>query len=155
MVSLYANAPMATEIQNELYPVLRKELAGLSEYECVSGILNWVQTGFAYEYDEKVWGHDRTFFAEETLFYPYCDCEDRSVLFTRLVRDLARLDCILIYYPGHLAAAVNFNSNVNGDYILLNKKKFVVCDPTYIGAPVGVTMPDMNNSSAGVILLSR
>ena len=69
--------------------------------------------------------------------------------------NLARLDCILIYYPGHLAAAVNFNSNVNGDYILLSKKKFVVCDPTYIGAPVGVTMPDMNNSSAGIILLSR
>ena len=54
--SQYANAPMATEIQNELYPVLRKELAGLSEYECVCRILNWVQTGFAYEYDEKVWG---------------------------------------------------------------------------------------------------
>ena len=120
--SQYANAPMATEIQNELYPVLRKELAGLSEYECVSRILNWVQTGFAYEYDEKVWGHDRTFFAEETLFYPYCDCEDRSVLFTRLVRDLTKLDCILIYYPGHLAAAVNFNLNVNGDYILAPQK---------------------------------
>ena len=104
---------------------------------------------------KKYGGHDRTFFAEETLFYPYCDCEDRSVLFIRLVRDLTKLDCILIYYPGHLAAAVNFNSDVNGDYILLNKKKFVVCDPTYIGAPVGVTMPDMNNSSAGIVLLSR
>ena len=52
--SQYANAPMATEIQNELYPVLRKELAGLSEYECVSRILNWVQTGFAYEYDKSM-----------------------------------------------------------------------------------------------------
>lgn len=151
----YANAPMATEIQNELYPVLKRELAGLSEYECVCRILNWVQTGFEYEYDDKVWGHDRTFFAEETLFYPYCDCEDRSILFTRLVRDLTNLDCILVYYPGHLATAVNFNSNVNGDYILLNRRKFVICDPTYIGAPVGVTMPKMNNSSAGVILLSR
>lgn len=153
--SLYANTPMATEIQNEIYPVLKRELAGLSEYECVCRILNWVQTGFEYEYDDKVWGHDRTFFAEETLFYPYCDCEDRSILFTRLVRDLTNLDCILVYYPGHLATAVNFNSNMNGDYILLNRKKFVICDPTYIGAPVGVTMPKMNNSSAGVILLNR
>ena len=153
--SQYANTPMATEIQNEIYPVLKRELAGLSEYECVCRILNWVQTGFEYEYDDKVWGHDRTFFAEETLFYPYCDCEDRSILFTRLVRDLTNLDCVLVYYPGHLATAVNFNSNVNGDYILLNRKKFVICDPTYIGAPVGVTMPKMNNSSTGVILLSR
>lgn len=55
-------------------------------------ILNWVQTGSEYEYDDKVWRHDRAFFAEETLYYPYCDCEDRSILFSRFVRDLLGLD---------------------------------------------------------------
>lgn len=34
-----------------------------------------------YEYDNKVWGHDRALFAEETLYYPYCDSEDRSIVF--------------------------------------------------------------------------
>jgi hypothetical protein len=37
-------------------------------------LLNWVQMGLTYAYDEKVWGHDRAFFAEESLFYPFCDC---------------------------------------------------------------------------------
>ena len=112
-----------------------------------------MQTAFVYEYDDKVWGEDRAFFAEETLYYPYCDCEDRSILFSRLVRDLLGLDVILVYYPGHLATAVCFNSEVKGDYITLNGRRFVVCDPTYIGAPVGCTMPSMDNKAAKVILL--
>ena len=34
------------------------------------------------------------------------NCEDRAILFTRIVRDLLGLKFILIYYPGHLASAV-------------------------------------------------
>lgn len=151
--AMYANTPMEQEIQKQLYPILKEKITDINEYEAVSKLLNWVQTAFIYEYDDKVWGHDRAFFAEETLFYPYCDCEDRAILFTRLVRDLLGLKCILIYYPGHLASAVCFNQQVKGDYISLNGSKFVVCDPTYIGAPVGLTMPNMNNESANVIIL--
>lgn len=151
--AMYANTPMQQEVQTSLYPKLKQLIAGDDELDAVNKILNWVQTAFIYEYDDKVWGHDRAFFAEETLFYPYCDCEDRSILFTRLVRDLLGLDCILVYYPGHLASAVCFTQQVNGDYIFLNSRKFIVSDPTYIGAPVGMTMPDIDNKAAKVILL--
>lgn len=43
--------------------------------------------------------------------------------------------------------------HVTSDYILLNNQRFTVCDPTYIGAPIGATMPDMDNAGAKVILL--
>ena len=151
---MYANTPMAENIKMQLYPQLRKIIEGKSQLDAANILLNWVQTGFIYEYDDKVWGEDRAFFAEESLFYPYCDCEDRSILFTRLVRDLLGLKCILIYYPGHLACAVNFTESVNGDYINLNGVHFTITDPTYIGAPVGYTMPDMDNKTATVILLN-
>lgn len=153
--AMYANTQMAEDVNHVLYPQLRNLIMGYSEIESVNILLHWVQTGLVYEYDDKVWGHDRAFFAEETLYYPYCDCEDRAILFTRLVRDLLGLDCILIYYPGHLASAVYFTQQVNGDYISLNGRKFIVCDPTYIGAPVGMTMPSMDNVSAKVILLKK
>jgi hypothetical protein len=42
---------------------------------------------------------------------------------------------------------------VRGDYIQLDGHKFVVCDPTYIGAPVGHTMKGMENATARVIFL--
>ena len=53
----------------------------------------------------------------------------------------------------HLAAAVCFTDSVSGDYIQLNGRKYIVSDPTYIGAPVGLTMPNMDNQLAKVILL--
>lgn len=151
--AMYANTPMAKDVARQLYPQLKPLISGKTQLEAVNILLNWVQTGFVYEYDDKVWGGDRAFFAEESLYYPYCDCEDRSILFTRLVRDILGLKCILVYYPGHLAAAVNFTESVNGDYILLNGQKYIISDPTYIGAPVGLTMVNMNNKSAKVILL--
>ena len=151
--AMYANTPLAQGVKEALYPSLRNAIQGKSPHEAADMLLNFVQTAFVYEYDDKVWGNDRAFFAEETLYYPYADCEDRSILFSRLVRDLLGLKVVLVYYPGHLATAVHFTDQVSGDYILLNGQRFTVCDPTYIDAPVGATMPDMDNSGAKIILL--
>lgn len=150
---MYADTPMDESVSQMLYSDIKNKIEGLSDVQAVNQILNWVQTAFQYEYDDKVWGHDRAFFAEETLYYPYCDCEDRAILFTRLVRDLLGLKCILVYYPGHLASAVCLKQQVNGDYISLDGDVYTICDPTYIGAPVGITMPEMDNRSAKVIKL--
>lgn len=149
----YANAPISLMVAESLYPELKDKVKSLSESEAVNRLLNWVQTGFKYEYDEKVWGHDRTFFSEESLFYPCCDCEDRSILLSRIIRDVLKLKCLLIFYPGHLAVAVNFNEDITGDYISVNGNKYIVCDPTFIGASIGNTMPGMNNKTASVIIL--
>lgn len=153
--AMYGNMPLSEDVKRQLYPSLKAAIANCSKKEAVEKLLNYVQTGFEYEYDDKVWGHDRAFFAEESLHYPYCDCEDRSILFSRLVRDLVGLDVILVFYPGHLASAVEFPGEAHGDYINYNGRKFTVCDPTYIGAPVGLTMPDMDNQAAKVVLLGK
>ena len=60
---------------------------------------------------------------------------------------------VLVYYPGHLATAIHFSNDVRGDYLMLSGTRYTICDPTYIGASVGMTMPDMDNSKATVILL--
>lgn len=151
----YANTPLEKDVREVLYPQLRKSVQGMNERDAVNLILNWVQTAFVYGYDDEIWGNDRAFFGDETLFYPYCDCEDRSILFSRLVRDIMHLDVVLLYYPGHLATAVHFNGNVEGDYLVCRNRKYVVCDPTYIGAPVGLTMPKMNNEEAKIIILEK
>lgn len=151
--AMYANTPLDSSIKQKLYPALAEAMDGKSYPEAADILLDFVQSAFVYEYDDKVWGGDRALFAEESLFYPYCDCEDRSILYSRLVRDLLGLDVILVYYPGHLATAVKFDEPLKGDYIQLGSDKYLVCDPTYIGASIGMTMPDMDNNSAKVILL--
>lgn len=153
--AMYANTPLSQATKENLYPALKAAIENCAQEDAANKLLNWVQTGFVYEYDDKVWGHDRAFFAEETLYYPFCDCEDRSILFSRLVRDLLGLDVALIYYPGHLATAVHFDSEVKGDAVIIGNERFVVCDPTYIGAPVGEQMPDLDYDRIQTIILCR
>lgn len=152
--AILAQTPLSEETKDMLYPQLESVLNVGTELEQVSKILNWIQTGIVYEYDEVVWGDDRPFFTEETLYYPYADCEDRSILLSRLVRDIIGLDVALVYYPGHLAAAVAFNEDVKGDALNINGRRFVICDPTYIGAPVGKQMPGFDLSTTEAIVLN-
>lgn len=153
--AIYANTPIDITLSENLLQAIRSRISGLSPYDAAEQLLNWVQTAFQYEYDDAVWGGDRAFFAEESLYYPYCDCEDRSILFSRLVRDLLGLKVCLVYYPGHLATAVSFPGHaVKGDFLLVGGEPYIVCDPTFIGAKIGLTMPGMDNTAARVILLS-
>lgn len=151
--AMYANTPMNERTKKMLYPTLKSILAGKSQLEATNHLLNFVQTAFVYEFDSVVWGRDRAFFAEETLYYPFSDCEDRSILFSRLVRDLLGLKVILIYYPGHLATAVHFTEHTTGDHLIIKGERYIICDPTFIGSPAGNTMTGMDNGKAKVIML--
>jgi hypothetical protein len=151
----YAQTPLSQNVQRQLYPALRQAVKGKTEVEATDILLNFVQTALEYGYDDEIWGQDRAFFADESLHYPYSDCEDRSILFVRLVRDLLGLETLLVYYPGHLATAVQLKGQPQGDYLLYRNLRYLVCDPTYIGAPVGRTMPGMDNASAKVVVIER
>ena len=65
------------------------------------------------------------------------------------------MEVVLVYYPGrHLATAVRFdNPNTTGDYLNVDGKKFLICDPTYIGASLGKAMPNLMQISVDIIRL--
>lgn len=154
--AIYAQTPLDVATREELYAQLTSLISGKGELEAANMLLNFVQTGFVYKYDDEVWGRDRAFFAEESLAYPYCDCEDRSILFSHLMRDLLGLDVALVYSPGHLFTAVRFTDNVDGAYISIGEDKYVVCEPTCTnGAPVGWISAESGNSDVKVIKLSK
>ena len=88
--------------------------------------------------DGEQFGFEKPNFPDETFYYPYCDCEDRAMLYSTLVRDLLGLDTILLDYPNHIASAVRFTEDIPGDYVVLDDgSKYLICDSTYIGAPIG------------------
>ena len=124
--------------KRSLYPRIKE----MNEKDAVQFILTFVQTGFKYKTDGSQFGYEKPMFPDETLHYPYIDCEDRSALFISIVRELTGLDAVALDYPGHIAAAVNFRGEVKGDYFTYKGKKYTVCDPTYINASIGMTMPD-------------
>ena len=149
--SVYAATALTAPVRGQLYPPLRAAVAGKGEREAAELLLHYLHRAFPYKTDEAQFGVERTLFAEEMYYYPYSDCEDRSILFARLVKDLLGLDVVLLYYPAHIATAVCFKGEVKGDYMQLGNKRYVICDATYIGAGVGEAMPDLKRTPAQVV----
>lgn len=148
----YARLSLSEIARSSLYPSLKAKISDKQTSEAVEILLNYIQKEYPYKEDEAVWQHERYFFPEETLYYPFSDCEDRAILFTRLVRDLLGLRTALIFYPGHLASAVDLQ-NFPGDAVMVEGRRYVICDPTYIGAPAGREMPGLNTDKAVVLPL--
>ena len=65
------------------------------------------------------------------------------------------LDVVFLHYPGHLATAVCFDEEITGDYLILDGRKYLVCDPTYINAPIGIQMPTMNGRDVKVVRINN
>lgn len=150
-VVIHYKTPMSEELRAALYPQLKSAIEGKSQLEAANWLLNFVQTAFDYQTDGEQFGYEKPFFLDETFFYPYCDCEDRAMLYATLVKDLLGLDVVLLDYPNHIASAVHFTEDVPGDNVVLDNTKYVICDPTYIGAPVGACMDQYKTVSPEII----
>ena len=123
--SVYVNAKVNPAVADRLLSSLAPIVEGKSETEAANLLINFVQTGFKYATDQEQFGYEKPFFVEELFYYPYCDCEDRSVLYSYLVRNLLKLDVVLLDYPNHIATAVCFNENVSGDFVTVEGKKYI------------------------------
>jgi hypothetical protein len=114
-------------------------------------ILRFVQTSFKYKTDDEQFTYEKVFFPEETLYYPYSDCEDRSIMFSYLVETLLDLDVVAVKYDGHLSTAVNFSTKIKGSGFTYKNKKYTIADPTYINANIGRIMPKYINANFSVL----
>jgi hypothetical protein len=144
--SVYAEAPLDPETLQGIESQIAQGVRDKSQEEAVNLLLHFVQLYFEYKTDAQQFGYERWFFAEETIASSYSDCEDRSILFVQLVRRILGMKVGLVYYPGiHLATAVKFDSpQTDGDYVLLDGEKYLICDPTYRRAGLGAAMPKLD-----------
>jgi len=152
-IDQYFISPVDTVTANDALDHFRPMVEGKSELEAVNLLLRFVQTSFEYQTDDQQFGYENYLFAEETLTMPASDCEDRSVLFAWLVRELLGLEVVGLDYPGHIAAAVAFSKPVPGDSIAWNGKRFTITDPTYINANAGMTMPEVASHTPKVVAI--
>ncbi|MBI3109932.1 MAG: hypothetical protein HYZ01_00025 [Ignavibacteriales bacterium] len=149
--TVYFESPASSRAARSLVAQLKPILQGKTEWEAVNILLRFVQTAFEYKTDHDQFGREKPLFVDEVLFYPASDCEDRSVLFAYLVRTLLGMDVVALDYPAHIATAVRFTSEVAGDQVTYEGKKFVICDPTYIGADAGMCMEQFKGVNPKVI----
>lgn len=148
---VYVEAQTPEWISQTILPEIKKLTDGKNAKEAVDVILRFVQTAFEYKTDDQQFGREKFLFAEETVYYPYSDCEDRSVLFAYLVRKVLGLEVVMLDFPGHIATAVNLGKLNTGAVLEYKGKKYSVADPTYINATAGMVMPQYRNSSPEII----
>lgn len=148
-------------ISKAVLPILRRKIAAMNETQAAGFLLDLVQHGFEYVTDEAAFGRQKQLFIEESFFYGRNNCKDRVGVYSWLVRELMGLDVIFIRFEGnaasngisHIACAVAFKGQVAGDGYTYRGRRYVMCDPTYINAGVGRTMPCYKDSEAIVVTL--
>ena len=149
-LKIYGNTPLSTLAEKSIMSTFAQDLQNKNVTEKLKFLLSFFQYALGYKTDGDQFGYDRCFFGEETLLHPYSDCQDRAILFCRMVKLLCGLQTLLIDYPTHVATAVKLNEPT-GDAIVYNNERYIVCDPTYVGAPIGKTMGGHDNAKAKIV----
>lgn len=144
---------LSPEVSDSFYSSIKSAIDGMDEVQSINYILHLLQTGLEYRTDNEVWGRERYFYPEETIYYPYCDCEDRAILFSRIVRDILHKKVCLVLMPNHLSAAVKLDTDIDGDFIMVEKEKYHICDPTYIYASAGMSPIEITDETVRAIIL--
>ena len=150
-MDIYFSAPLSRQVKESLAVHFNPLFVSKTEKQKVALLLEFVQKAFEYKTDIEQFKKEKYFFPDDLFFYPYSDCEDRSVLFTSLVRNFTNLECIALDFPGHVNTAVRFTDETEGTLIAYNNKKYVVCDPTFANAPVGYLAPEYRNQKPEII----
>jgi hypothetical protein len=135
----FFNAPLENDTYRDIATDIKKYVDGKKASDAMNFVLNFVQKSFKYERDNQQFGREKVMFAEETLFYEKSDCEDRAILFSYLIKELFHVPVIGVKYSDHMATALYVP--IRGDKVVANSKKYVVADPTYINANIGMSMP--------------
>ena len=151
-IPAYAMSKGDSKARNQVLNQMKQFIQNMNELEAANFILQFIQS-FDYATDDEQFGYEKPFFVEEILYYPKCDCEDRAIFYHFLVSNLLRNDVHLVHYPNHECNAVNFSQKLNADCYMYQGKQYVICDPTYIGASIGMCMPDFKNTRPEVELV--
>lgn len=155
--NLYGLAEMSPDLMHSIIPVFEILTEGMDKVEAVNMILNFHNYAFNYMTDDDQFGREKPYFFEENFFYPYNDCEDRAILFSKIVNKVLGLDVVLLKYPRHLATAVRFpaGSKISGSSVIVDGQTYYVCDPTCIGAPAGYLASTYVNSKPDVYKIKQ
>jgi len=141
---VYLNYGLSDKSSKNLVQQLQEVTAYMPKSKGVDFILKFVQS-LSYAKDGEVWGHEKFSFPEEVIAGDYSDCEDRSMLFAYLVREVLNLQSIGLVYPNsqHMNVAIeNWNAKQSYDIKAYNMD-FIICEPSGKNIPAGTQMLEL------------
>ncbi len=125
----YLKVPLSAVAYQSLIPQLQKALEGKSPLASIQLLATFTRSSFEYKEDKTFFGKSKPMIADEVLYYPFSDCEDRSALFYQLIKNLMNLPMVAIAFDDHLTIGIE-SDELHGEYVRFNDRKYYVCDPT-------------------------
>lgn len=122
-------APLSNATYQSLIPALKQTVAKMNQKKGVDYLMHLTRSSFAFENDATLYGKDKRFSPEQTLFSEYSDCEDRAAFFFYLVKEIYNLPMIVLSYPQHVTVAIQFDTP-QGNPIVYKGNQYWVCEPT-------------------------
>lgn len=142
---VYLNYGLTERGPKTLINQLTEATAYMSKENGIKFILGFIQS-LPYAMDKEVWGQEKFSFPEEALANDFTDCEDRSILFAFLVREVLHLQTIGLYYQQatHMNVAVENWRGKNRADISAYNMDFIICEPSAKGVPAGTRIIDVS-----------
>lgn len=152
LLEIHCALSASPELERSLYDGLQAAVGGGSLVDRTHALMRFVQMAFVYGRDDAQFGiSNYSMFPEEVVHYPESDCEDRTALFTYLVRRMLKLDTVVIVYEGHAAAAVAFPGVSLGNTVQHSGRVYTICDPTYQKSSPGMCPKKYRNKTPKVV----
>lgn len=127
-------------LKNTLIDFIEKSTQALDFQKSINFALKFVQDGIQYNEEDSLNHNSIWQFPETTLLLKKGDCEDKSILFAYIVKNVFDLECILLDYGDHVNVGVSVNMDCkpsNLDLVQYKGLNYYVCEPTGRGFVFG------------------
>lgn len=152
--AVYFGAPVSSTLKEDLLGQIYPLLSKMNKTEAAAFLQQFVQKEFNYisinQKDKSVPSR----FAEEIIASKSGDDRSKAVLFSWFIRILLRLPVVGVQFPSYYSTAIGFDEPLDGNFYYLNREKYYITDPTFLNAPIGVTMPEFSGLTPHLIDLS-
>lgn len=136
--NMYVNYGFSKSLHLSLINSLKQTTSTMDSREAMGFLLRFVQS-IPYKTDNEQWGRERYSFAEETLFNPYADCEDKVILYATLLKEILSIESVALVYEQdeHVALAIKLPKNVANFSFTYQGNKYLNAEPTGDGFELG------------------
>lgn len=135
----YLDRKLSPQAEKSFLDPLKTLLKPYSPAQQAAFLLKLVQQAFAYRSDAENHGFEKYNYPEETLTADYVDCEDKSLLYAYLLRELLDIPSVLLLSDSrkHVCVGAMIPGYSYGYSFRYKGGSYVVCEPTGLNYPPG------------------
>ncbi len=150
-LSVYLKSPLSEIAKQKLGEYIEPLMQNMSDISKINFLLHFIQYSFPYQNDLDQFSKEKYMFAEETLSFPYTDCEDRVILLDKLVKEFTSLKTIVLLYPDHVVLGIENENIKDAAFVEYKGNNYYIADPTYLGAGFGMLMKEYEDISPKIL----